>query len=163
VETITYEDFRERQSKTPYYRGRWPYFQEVITFVRTLKPASVLELGPYLLPLVRGSDTMDKLDMLPGLTYHHDARLFPWPVKDKSYDLFIALQVWEHLGTVQKSAFREVMRISRAAILSFPYKWPASKGCHANIDDAVIAVWTQDVEPRKVVKVGTRIIYLFEF
>ena len=97
------------------------YFKEVIDSIKKEPPKSALELGPDNFPIVRQSDSMDKNGWLPRLTYHHDATKFPWPIKDSKYGLFIALQVWEHLQDKQKEAFREVMRIPRRAILSFPY------------------------------------------
>ncbi len=163
MEPINYEDFRKLEAVHPYYANRWKYLSAAAEWVKELNPGSVLELGPNRLPLVKGSDTMDRINVLPGLTYHHDASMLPWPVKKKPYDLFIALQVWEHLGAAQKAAFQEVMRISRAAIMSFPYKWPAGHGCHSEIDDDVIASWTLHVIPRKVLQVGKRILYLFVF
>ncbi len=171
MDTITHDDYLAARKADPYYAGRWVYFQEVITLVGTLKPGSVLELGPYKLPIVKGSDTMDKIDAdpvlnykdMPKLTYRHDANCFPWPAADKSYDLLMALQVWEHLINTQEDAFREVMRISRAAILSFPYMWPQSQGHHANIGEEKIAEWTLHFSPRKVIKAGDKIIYYFVF
>jgi hypothetical protein len=41
-------------------------------------------------------------------------------VADNAYDLFVALQVFEHLGTSQREAFREVRRVARHAIISLP-------------------------------------------
>lgn len=58
-----------------------------------------------------------------GKVIQHNATEKPWPIANKQYDLFIALQVWERLDNKQSRAFREVMRVSRAAILSFPYLW----------------------------------------
>ena len=79
--------------------------------------------------------------------YIHYAAEKPWPVVDKQYDLFIALQVWEHLSNNQSRAFREVMRISKAVVLSFPYNWDCPEN-NANypeyhdIDEELIAGWT---------------------
>ena len=109
--------------------------------------------------------------------YLHDATKIPWPIIDKEYDMFIALQVWEHLLGKQKEAFREVMRISRMAILSFPYMWDCPKDNanypeHHMIDEKIIADWTLNIEPIKVVKIlrtgervskGPRIIYFWKF
>ena len=71
----------------------------------------------------------------------------PWPINDKQYDLFIALQVWEHLGNKQSRAFREAIRISKAVILSFPYKWNCPKNNanypeHHEVDEELIGDWT---------------------
>ena len=39
------------------------------------------------------------------------------------YDLFVALQVFEHLRDRQREAFREVRRVARHAIISLPIGW----------------------------------------
>ncbi len=146
-----------------YYKDRWDYISEVIKIIKRESPQSVLELGPSRLPIVKGSDTMDRALLYPHLKYRHDATQVPWPIQDASYDLFIALQVWEHLRDKQPQAFREVMRVSRMAILSFPYRWHCRGDFHHGIDDQQIAEWTLHVEPKETIKVGTRIIYVFEF
>lgn len=163
METVTYPEFVILQEKDPYYNGRWEYFKEVIDIIKKDQPQSVLELGANTFPIVKESDSMDKNPWLPRLTYHHDANTFPWPIKDSKYDLFIALQVWEHLGSKQKEAFKEVMRISRRAILSFPYKWNCPGDIHHNIDERRIAEWTLHVKPEEIRRTGKRIIYLFNF
>ncbi len=89
----------------------------------------VLELGPAFQTIVKNCDIMVKPEIdvwgrpekYINKEFKHDAIVVPWPIDDKAYDLFIALQVWEHLERKQKEAFEEVMRTSKAAILSFPY------------------------------------------
>lgn len=71
---------------------------------------------------------------LPNIRYLHDATITPCPIEDKAYDLLIALQVWEHLEGKQQDVFKEVMRVSKMAILSFPYKWKTSCPIHSGID-----------------------------
>jgi len=169
---ITYQDFVEVEKRDPYYKGRWAYFSLVIDLIKRAGPTSVLELGPYRLPLVKGADTMDIVKVLDRLTYFHDATKTPWPIQDGKYDLFIACEVWEHLGNTQKEAFKEVKRIARRAVFSFPYNWkyPAeSKDAealsHANIDEARIADWTLQTKPKTVVFTKDRkfAVYYFEF
>lgn len=63
------------------------------------------------LPLFRNSHTMD-VSTGCNPTIVHDATKIPWPVSDKAFDMFMSLQVWEHLGSSQADAFREVKRIS---------------------------------------------------
>ena len=96
---------------------------------------------------------------------------------NKEYDMFIALQVWEHLVGRQREAFNEVMRISKMAILSFPYMWNcpednANYPEHHMIDEKIISEWTLGVEPMKIVKIprtgekvskGPRLIYFWRF
>jgi hypothetical protein len=88
---------------------------------------------------------------------------------NRKYDLFIALQVWEHLGSVKQKqdAFREAMRVSKTALLSFPYMWDCSEGdCHRMISEEIIKEWTLGVEPlfKKLVGVyHKRIFYYYKF
>jgi len=169
---ITYQDFVEVEKRGPYFKGRWKYFRLVVDLVHRIKPESVLELGPYRLPLVKGGDTMDIVKVLDDLTYLHDATITPWPIPDKKYDLFISCEVWEHLGNKQEEAFREAMRISRRAIFSFPYRWKYRKEAndaealqHRDIDEAKIAEWTLHRKPSKISFSNDKryVVYYFEF
>jgi len=163
----TAADFNRLTRKYPttlgrYYRGRWLYMRQVVRIIREESPQSVLEIGPRWIPLVKGSDLLDKEPKLPQVTYRHDAERVPWPVESGRYDLVIALQVWEHLGDRQQEAFREVMRIGRSAILSFPYKWNCPGDPHHMIDEKVIGEWTLHRKPKRVIRAGVRIIYHFD-
>ena len=140
--SVTEADFERARGEFDYYDPcRWEYYRLALQFVKD--PVSVLELGPHRLPLFPDGDTIDNNKGLSP-TYCHDAGVTPWPV-DKHYDLFIGLQVWEHLGKSQSAAFAEVMRIADRAVLSFPYKWNCPGNRHHAIDDEVIAIWTQGV------------------
>jgi len=161
--TITFGEYKKIKKEDPYYKGRWRYFKQVVNIVEEETPDKVLELGPRRLPIVRGSDTMDVYMQGIKRTYVHNAAKIPWPVGDLKYDLFIALQVWEHLAGNQKEAFNEVMRISKAAILSFPYKQYAPGDCHHSIDERKIAEWTLHTAPKKVIRTGSVIVYFFKF
>jgi hypothetical protein len=172
IRPISYRDFVKIEKKDPYFKGRWTYFSIVIDLIQKIQPESVLELGPYRLPLVKGGDTMDIVKVLKNLTYLHDATQTPWPIADKKYDLFIACEVWEHLGHKQKEAFQEVMRISRRAIMSFPYKWKYPKNAkdeeallHRDIDEAKIADWTLHQTPSQILFSDNQryAVYYFEF
>ena len=188
IEPMTYSDFEQlladpRRGK--YYVGRWEYFKHVIDFVHEIKPESVLELGPGHHTVVKGCDVMicpeDDQWGLPvnaiGKVYVHNATEKPWPVGDKEYDLFIALQVWEHLDNKQNRAFREVLRVAKAAVLSFPYMWDCPKDDpnypeHHLIDRDLINDWTLNVPPVRVVEIartgehvtkGPRLVYFWQF
>jgi hypothetical protein len=188
MELMTYEDFEDVLAKTEsdYYEGRWAYFSRVVEIIEAQNDIhKVLELGPSALPVVKDGDVMvfpkeDKWGrpiQKASREYAHDATMTPWPISDKAYDLFIALQVWEHLGGRQKEAFQEVMRISRMAILSFPYLWNCPKDNanypeHHMIDEKIIAGWTLGVKPVEVILIprtgakvskGPRIIYFWRF
>jgi len=127
----------------PYYEGRKAYMTLAQKLALTFSPENALEIGPGPsgLPILRGSDTMD---LRGDPTYRHDAGLVPWPVADKSYDVVIALQVWEHLCGKQRAAFSEVKRVAcRGAVLSFPYMWGAGSDIHREIGFRQIVEWTE--------------------
>jgi len=182
---ISSYDFENLVWRNPYYRDRWEYYGEVVKIIRKLNKYHLiyktLELGPGEAQIVKKSDIMDvdkDISLLPSnngpktitkfVKYIHDATITPWPIKDKEYDLFIALQVWEHLEWRQQEAFREVMRVSKMAILSFPYKWDKcpKEDFHYGIDDEKIAEWTLHIRPIATLVTGDsykRKIYLFVF
>lgn len=188
MDLISYSDFEELLSSSlgKYYEGRWAYFSEVINIIHENEGIrKVLELGPSFQTIVKNCDIMVK----PGndawgrpqkyveKEYEHDATVVPWPIKDKEYDLFIALQVWEHLEGKQKETFKEVMRTCKMAILSFPYMWDCPKDNanypeHHLINEEIISEWTLNIKPIKVVQIprtgdrvskGPRIIYFWKF
>ncbi|MEW6235140.1 MAG: peptidylprolyl isomerase [Candidatus Omnitrophota bacterium] len=164
VRTLTYSQFKALSEKDAYYEAdRWDYFQKVIEIIHHLPIKTVLELGPYKRTIVEGADAMDVVDALPNLTYCHNAAETPWPISDDRYDLFIALQVWEHLRGKQKEAFQEVQRIAKMAILSFPLNWDCPGNCHHGITEETIAEWTLNTPPMEKILVGIRIIYCFRF
>jgi hypothetical protein len=168
LKTMTKEDFDllAKGSDRKYYNGRWNYYKAVIDLVKELNPMSVLEIGPSRKTIVNQSDIMinpieDKYgrpESKVGTTVLFNATEKPWPIDDKKYDLVIALQVWEHLTNKQTRAFREVMRVSKMAILSFPYLWDCPfkenhRFDHHMIDDELIADWTLNVKPEKVIMI----------
>lgn len=187
LEIMTSEDYEEllKGPRGQYYIGRWEYFKEVIKIIQSERFKSVLELGPGLLPIVKKSDVImnpeedsfGRPQETKGKVLSFDATMKPWPILDKQYDLFIALQVWEHLDNKQSRAFREVMRISKMAILSFPYHWDGgeekpSHRAHRFIDRELIEDWTLNEKPEKIIEIprtgsefskGPRIIYFWKF
>ena len=187
METMTAQDFEKllQGEKGEYYAGRWEYYKEVIDIVQLQNPATVLELGPGSHTIVKNCDIMVNPEddnwgrpLNPvGHIYYYDATEKNWPIPNKQYDLFIALQVWEHLSNKQSRAFREAMRISKAAILSLPLWWDCPKDNanypeHHHIDEELIADWTFNLKPEKVIKIartgdrvskGPRIIYYWKF
>ena len=98
----------------------------------------------------------------------HDATVAPWPYADKQYDLFIALQVFEHLRDRQPEAFLEVRRIARHAIISLPIDWVMSnpRNCHHQLSNERALSWFAPVVPTRVVEGSAgrfkRLVYVFE-
>jgi hypothetical protein len=150
-----------------YYSGRMEYFKEVISIIKNENFKRVVELGPGYLPIVKNGDIiLNPIDDNFGKPtdgknkiLRFDATIKPWPVNDKEYDLFIALQVWEHLDNKQTRAFKEVMRVAKNAILSFPYKWDGgeekpSHRAHRDIDLDLIKDWTLNIKPKKIIEIG---------
>ena len=106
---------------------RWEYHSRVVELIKFLNissPSNVLEMGTMGVSCVDGSDTIDYMERwnFPGKkpTYIHDARVTPWPIKDKQYDLFVALRVFQHLTPFQREATIEAMRIARKVIVAVP-------------------------------------------
>lgn len=130
MNSLTFID-RETFLRTPYNSDRWGYTSIVIEKARSIEGAQrVLELGPGPMNrgIVDGSDTMGISNFKPlkglegRLTIKHDACQTPWPIADKAYDLFLALQVFEHLDGRQREAFAEAKRVARHIILTMPYQ-----------------------------------------
>jgi len=164
---MTKEEFIEKTSGNIYWISRWDYVKEVLSLIKPNQ--KVLEIGAYDLRFVDDSTVMDFKPYLEN-TVIHNATTSPYPFKNKEFDLVIATQVWEHLyeneeamiNPKQKEAFAEVIRISKSAILSFPYMWETDD-CHNGIDEAKIKEWTLGIEPKEIIKIGSRHIYYFEF
>lgn len=120
--------------------NRWDYHCRTIELIKSLNIQNsneVLEMGTMGVSCVKGSDTIDYSERwdFPGKkpTYIHDARSLPWPVKDKQYEVFVALRVFQHLIPCQKECTLEAMRIAKKVIIIVPAKYinkvlPASKG-----------------------------------
>ena len=184
---MTHDNYQEllKGELGKYYEGRWEYFSKVIELIKNEDIKTVLEIGPAQHPIVKDCSVMIKPeDDMWGRPEKelskqilHDATEKPWPIKDKQYDLLIALQVWEHLDNKQSRAIREVMRVSKMAILSFPYMWDCPKDsrnypAHHMIDEELIGDWTLNIKPEKIIKIprtgpevskGPRIIYFWKF
>ena len=188
LELMTYQDFEDliNGSYAEYYLGRWVYYKEVIDIIQNEKAANSIELGPGYMPIVKNGDIiLNPLDDQFGKpndaknhVYIFDATIKHWPIDDKAYDIFIALQVWEHLDSKQTRAFREVMRIAKKAVLSLPYHWDGglldkpSHRAHRDIDNELIRDWTLGIEPKLSIEIertgvefskGPRMIYFWDF
>jgi len=188
LDLMTYEDYENLVNGpySPYYLGRWAYYKEVIEIIKAEKISKSLELGPGYMPIVKNGDIiLNPLEDQYGTPAERpsnvrvfDATIKNWPIEDKTYDLFIALQVWEHLDGKQTRAFREVMRIAKKAIFSFPYQWDGgiidrpSHRAHRDIDMELIRDWTLGIEPKITISIertgtefskGPRMICFWDF
>jgi SAM-dependent methyltransferase len=175
---LTKAEFDVVAARHPYYRSRGRYMSVAAAQAGELITAhglqSALELGPNLRPVVVGADVMDiraqpELDLPPPARFLlHDATRAPWPIADKQYDLFVALQVFEHLRDDQNAAFMEVCRVARHAVISVPIDWEMDdpRNCHHRISQGQALSWFRPFSPTRVA-VGNpgprkRLIYVFE-
>lgn len=157
MRTATYQDFLNalHGPDGKWYQGRWSYYEPVISILNVIAPVTVLEIGPGQFPIMHGEDALvfpeeDQWGYPESALckiYKHDITLCPWPFVDKQFDVVIALQVWEHLNGKQTRCFRELKRIGKKAILTFPYEWDVPRNHpnfrdHYMIDLALIDDWT---------------------
>jgi len=131
IRPLVKPEFDRLAARFPYYRNRWAYTSVVCDVASEIIDRhalrSALELGPFKRSTIVGADVMDRLSHpdleLEGRLIVHDATVLPWPIADQAYDLFVGLQVFEHLDDRQAVAFGEVRRIARHAIISLPIDW----------------------------------------
>ena len=107
---------------------RWEYHQKVIAELKKRSFKTILEAGTMGAILCSNADTID-LDLPKqqwaldyDVTYEHDLTKFPYPIKDKQYDIFIALRVYHHFPADPKIYLAEMLRIAHNVILAFPEK-----------------------------------------
>jgi hypothetical protein len=165
IETITYQEYQNYIDQ--YYKNtRWNYYQTAIQLIHQLnpqEPTQVLELGSRKFSLVKNCHTMEISNEYHP-TFLYDATQTPWPIQNKQYQVFIALQVFEHLNNSQPQVFQEISRISNFAILSFPYLWNCPKDpTHHNISQEKISHWTNQHKPQESTLVHNRLVQLFRF
>ena len=173
---ISRRSFEEMAAAFPYYRKRWGYssvaLAEAARIIRDRDVRTALELGAPVKPILVGARVMDikarpGLDPIVEVTVHNATRT-PWPFDDKQFDLFIALQVFEHLGSAQSAAFREVRRVSRHAILSLPIDWEMADASdpHHDLSEETVLSWFAPIEPTRILEGNPgrrrRVVYVFE-
>jgi len=135
---------------------RWKYISMVLEEIENINPRTMIEIGTNAIALSDFSDSINLKSVnvdtnnINNKNYLFDAKNTPWPINDKEYDLFVAMQVLEHLEPKQKEVFDEIKRISNYCILTLPYLWnvPNDK-LHHNISDEVIKNWTNGLTPYK--------------
>jgi len=169
---------------------RWRYHGQAIEIAKTLgidSPERVLEIGTMGISLVNDSHTLDYAEKwnFPGKhpTYLHDARQIPWPIPDKSYDLVVALRVFQHLTPVQQACFLEAKRVAKRVLLVCPETYerqqnPCSRGISANeflqwnegvpptthqhTEMGTLYFWNENALPsesRRMIRIKYRIVY----
>ena len=107
---------------------------------------------------------------VPAKVIIHDARRTPWPMEDDAYDLFVGLQVFEHLVDSQNAAFQEVRRIAKHAVISLPIDWVMKDptNTHHQISNEQALTCLEPVVPtlldrsRRTRAGGKRLVYVFE-
>ena len=176
MELITYERYSKKVEKLKdrYWLKskdvRWNYMLPVLRIIKEINPETAIELGTHKVSLMNFSDTIAleietvDPDNIKNNNFIFDASKTPWPIEDKKYDLFVALQVLEHLGPNQEKVFSEIKRISKNVIISLPYKWncPDDKEHHM-IDDIVINKWTKNEKLNYSEVKSGRIILNYKF
>ena len=154
---------------------RWEYIHVVLSQLKVMKPKTILELGSNNINLTTFSDNMclkkDDIDVenMMNRKYIQDALKMPWKaIRKKQYDVFIALQVFEHLRGKQAEVFKQIQRVSNTAILSFPFEWEYADFIHTGITKNTINKWTCGMRPEEIIVLGDnpnrrRAIYIFKF
>lgn len=162
---ISKEEYDENALGHDYWKGRWSYISQVSKIAQQLNPQNCWEIGGGNCPISKGSFKTDivkwgKVNMF--LNFKNKV-----PFLDKSFDLTIALQVWEHLEGVQDFAFSELRRVSKNTILSFPFMWDCPNDLiHNKIGYEKISDWTNHEKPKMTQMIHhkdqpDRIIYVF--
>jgi hypothetical protein len=173
---MTRKEFASLRRRHDYYRGRAPYLSTAARLIAELVEreglTTALELGPHLRPMVTGADVLELTERpVPEGARRlivHDATITPWPMEDAAYDLFVGLQVFEHLGGGQGAAFAEVRRIARHAVISLPIDWDCKdpNNCHHMISNERALSWFAPRVPDRIVEgnpgPNMRLIYVFE-
>jgi hypothetical protein len=176
IRPLRHDEIVRLAASASYYRDRVGYLDAAANAAADLiaryQLTSALELGPNLRPIIVGADIMDITDRpalrTTGRRIIHNATVAPWPPADRSYDLFVALQVFEHLGSGQATAFAEVRRVARHAIVSLPIDWDMDdpRNCHHQLSREKVLGWFAPVVPTRIITGNrgrrTRLIYVFE-
>ncbi|MFY4782480.1 hypothetical protein ACOTWN_04615 [Aliarcobacter butzleri] len=166
IDFLTKEQFFQTAEKIggkhwQHLNGRWYYHNQAIEILKSLDihhPKDVLEMGTVGMQLVANSHTIDFdeswnfMDKNP--TYIHDAKITPWPIDNKEYEVFIALRVFQHLQPKQKEAFLEAKRIAKHVILCVPIesndKISFTKPVGIKLNQLI--EWNNGIKPNKIIE-----------
>jgi hypothetical protein len=160
---ITENEFKKKCEKYPKYwkPSRWSYMKHCIEIMKRYNPSKVLEMGTNGISLCLDSQTIGMKDNFDYFNYDffHDATIAPWPFKDKEYDFFVALQVFEHFDENRKKqiiAFNEAKRISKNILLSLPYNWDRTDKYHTLINDEIVYTWSSGIKANEVIHIKNK-------
>lgn len=142
---LSFEEYAERTRKLGgkhwnprILERRWDYHRKALEILKEIgpdRPKDVLEMGTMGITLVNGSDTIDYADAWnfegKSPTYVHDARMLPWPMRDRQYEVFVALRVFQHLVPKQAECLGEALRVARKVIIVVPPIYSHPKLVHS--------------------------------
>ena len=153
---LTLEKYKVLTAGDTYWDTRWNYMGVVADIVKTLNFDTCVEVGTEGIGGKRIKIVSDSLEIYDESVF--DLNRKKWPFKT---DLFIALQVFEHLDT--KNAFARLKEICKTAVISLPYMWDTPDDLmHHKIDEKKIFTWA-GYHPVKSYKVAARIINVYKF
>jgi hypothetical protein len=157
---------RVKDLNIPYWnegkKYRWEYMSYVIRLMQSVGAKNTLEMGTFYIPLNSDSYLLELEEkyLVTGRGKIQDLNKIPYQLPNNHFDCAVALQVWEHLEN-QAKAFKELCRISKNVILSFPYRWKHGDVMHRGIDEQKISKWTYGRRPSSKNLIKDRIIYFW--
>jgi shikimate kinase len=145
--------------------NRWIYHQRSIDILRKISGQKFLEIGTMGIKLHGDSQTMDFNSEAGWPTFEtdffHDARITPWPFKDKMYDCVIALRVFHHLYPTQKEAFIEAKRVGKNILLVIPAKYHDTPHNSRVISLQEFESWNDGKPPSIIDDTGHGVVYFW--
>jgi hypothetical protein len=106
--------------------GRWDYHNKTGNLLQDIKFKRVLEVGTMGVKIWNDSDNLEfdsskEWTMPKKVKYNHDLNIIPYPIKDKEYDVFIALRVFHHFRKdFIIESFKEWERVANHIIIAMP-------------------------------------------
>ena len=155
-----FEKVKEENPK--YWAHRYEYLKMVYEIAKVINPKKSVEIGTNGFQILHNSITIDiNKKISPDICI--DLTKEKLPFEDKEIDLFIGLQVFEHLGNSQEKVFKEILRTSKKCILSFPYLWHCPKDpSHHNLNHDTFKKWTLNKKTKEIIINSARAFYIFD-
>lgn len=149
---LTEQEFNRITNGIKYWNNRWNYIGHVVNIVNTLQFNNSIEVGTNGVAIIS-----DSLKIESENQFDLDSDNYPF-----NTDLFIALQVFEHLKYPAK-AFENVKKTCKQAIISLPFEWicPADPMHHMITKDKILS-WFK-MEANRELRVASRIILYYKF